>query len=63
MIERPPTVSGLLAQHPRTCPCGVVFTARKASSRYCSNSCRQANSRYGRGYGQYAPKVLGQTQS
>lgn len=47
---------GLLKKHPRTCQaCGVVFEAKKATSRYCSNRCRLATSRFGRSYGQKPP--------
>jgi hypothetical protein len=63
MNDRLPTVSGLRAAHPRTCPCGTVFTARKASARYCSNDCRLRFTRYGRSYGQYEARKLGWTKT
>ena len=55
---------GLLKKHSRTCQaCGVTFEAKKATARYCSNSCRMATSRFGRSYGQKMPRALGVTKS
>lgn len=50
---------GLRVKHPRTCQaCGLMFTAKKASARYCSDACRKATSRYGRSYGNTMPTPL-----
>lgn len=56
--------NGLSKRRPRTCQrCGVVFTATKATARYCSDPCRKASSRYGRSYGTVIPRDLGWTKS
>jgi hypothetical protein len=53
---------GLYRPRPRTCEhCKAVFPARKPSARFCSTDCTRAATGYGRNYGQYAPKALGET--
>jgi hypothetical protein len=49
---------GLCKARSRTCPCGVVFEARKPNARYCSLDCRLKYTRYGRSYGQHEPTPL-----
>ena len=50
---------GLRAKHPRTCQqCGAVFEATKATARYCSVDCRQQGSRYGKSWGNTAPRPM-----
>lgn len=38
---------GLYVKRPRTCPCGVVFTAQSPTATYCGNECRRRFTRYG----------------
>jgi hypothetical protein len=56
---------GLRTKRRRTCErCRTVFETTKANARYCSVDCLRASpSRYGRSYGQYAPRALGETRS
>ena len=51
--------NGLHIKRPRTCPCGVVFEARKPAATYCGNDCRRRFTGYGRTYGQVAPRQFG----
>jgi hypothetical protein len=51
--------NNLYAARARTCPCGTTFTARSPKATYCSNDCRKHFGRYGRAYGQPAPRQLG----
>jgi hypothetical protein len=51
--------NGLSAARPRTCPCGTTFSAKAPEAKYCSRACKQTFSRYGRTYGQTAPRELG----
>lgn len=39
--------------------CGTPYTARRLTSRYCSDACRIEGTRYGRTYGRTAPRQLG----
>lgn len=52
------TLSGLHDQRPRTCPCGVVFTAKAPAATYCSKKCYRAITRYGQTHGQAEPRPV-----
>jgi hypothetical protein len=55
---------GLKAKHERTCQrCGTVFTATKATARYCGAACWKAAGRYGRSHGTVVPRRLGWTKT
>lgn len=55
---------GLLKKGTRTCAhCGATFEARRATARFCSKDCLKASARYGRSYGQYAPRAFGITKT
>lgn len=54
------TTSGLYAHRVLACErCGASFSAVQPTARFCSARCRDAATRYGRHYGQYAPRQFG----
>lgn len=58
-----PIRHGLYQARPRTCPCGVVFTARSPQATYCGTECRVKFGQYGRTtYGQKPERALGWTR-